>query len=1261
MTSKRRKTAPSGESLALDMEFEQPRVKAVSLQEETAKRYLNYALSVVTSRALPDVRDGLKPVQRRILFAMFHNLKLLPSAKFRKSAAIVGECFVEGTLVTTPRGLVPIESLEIGDSVVTQRGVRSVTQTYVMPPQPLKQVRFRDGRSVTCTHGQAFKVLEPSLDVVWKEAKDLRHGDVVLGKHYPKDTPSKTEQDEVLSEKLAYVLGFFLADGWVDRSSRGYDRLAFACTDEAVLHTIADFFEEEFHHRPNVTPLRENMYALRVSRHQTNQELIERFGLREKYAENIRVPDAILRASRDVQMAFISGFLDGDGSVHKHRALVVLNSICRRFLEQVQLMLRMHGVFSRLLAYEKNNSSYQTEWALEICGFSLQRLAPWLSLQVPQKRERLEALQQRECKVEDADEIPFLGPILLEEFRHRHLGGGWYQTSDGQKVRAGLHYADGTKLRYSADLASTFRLSFSKLHSINFLEKMRVIQSCHLHRVESWQAQSITFAFVDSIEDVEPAITYDIQVEEEHEFVAEGLLVHNCMGKYHPHGDSAIYDAMVRMAQPFVLRVPLVDGYGNFGSIDGDRAAAMRYSEARLQTASLELLDELKHETVAMRSNFDGTQEEPVVLPAKFPQLLVNGCSGIAVGMATNIPPHNPIEVMDALLYLIDNQHNTNNEHVTRQLMKKIKGPDFPTGGEILASREELEQIYQEGSGNFVVRGEWKIEEVEDNKKIDHIIITSIPYNVDKSSIVEKIADVVVSKKLPTLLDVRDESTEEIRIVLEIKSKQDPEMIMAYLYKHTPLSHRFAVNMTVLVPTNNPMICAPDRLSLREMLEQFMAFRLEVLGRRLRCELERLKRRIHILEGFSIVFNDLDRAIKIIREADGRKDAGVQLQKHFKLSDEQTEAILDTRLYRISRLEINTILEELRQLAERAAEIEATLASPELMTAAMRKEMEEVKGRIADKRKTRILGEDKALEYDPEAFIQDEDTNVILSRDGWIKRIRTINDINTIRIRESDELLGIFPGSTKESICFFTNFGAAYTMRIWDVQATTGYGAPLQSLFKFKDGERVVGAITLDPRFCGNIQDPVGKGDDALPENHLLVVTQKGQGSRLGLAGFVEPSNKNGRRYARLDRGDQVLSIRLVRGDEILIIASEGMRTLMFPLEEIKFLGAAGKGVRLILLDEGDQIYAFEVSRSPKEGLRLEILGGKEVFLSPTEKLMGKRAAKGNKERIKGGWQGILAPPLVVPSFGSETSEGEPSLHKATGSHATVELFDLSE
>lgn len=743
-------------------------------------------------------------------------------------------------------------------------------------------------------------------------------------------------------------------------------------------------------------------------------------------------------------------------------------------------------------------------------------------------------------------------------------------------------------------------------------------------------------------------------------FRKSATVVGSVMGKYHPHGDQSIYDAMVRMAQSFSLLHPLVDGYGNFGSIDGDKAAAMRYTESRLQPISIDLLEELKHQTVDHRPNFDGSAEEPVVLPAKFPHLLVNGSAGIAVGMATNIPPHNLGEVMDAILLLIDMP-----DADISDILKRIKGPDFPTGGEIIASRKERIALYEKGQGSIIVRGEWKEEKIRGKgKKGKRVIITSTPYNVNRSVVVEKIADVIVSRKLPPLQDLRDESSEQTRIVLELKSNADIDMVMAYLFKHTPLQQRFNVNLTCLVPTPNPLVSAPERLSLKQILEQFIAFRLEVVERRFRCELQRILTRIHILEGFKKVFNNLDEAIQIIRESDGRKDAGERIQKRFELSDRQTEAILDTRLYRLAKLEIKDILAELAKLQARADEIEAILTSRARMNDVLRKECKEVKKRYEKPRASRIRSDDKTPELQPDSFIQEEDTHVILTRDGWVKRIRTINDISTIRVRENDEIIAILPGSTKEMVCFFSNLGVAYTSRIWDIQATSGYGVPLQSIFKFKDGERVVAGLSLDPRYCGDIglsdgveETPtVGKvrfagqvsqpttqdkePEQAIPASHLLVVTQDGFGSRVSLTTFAEPSTKSGRRFTRLSKGAQVLEIFLIQGEELLILTSQKQRYLMFSVADVKFLANAGKGVKLIGLEEGDALFAAGLSTSKKTGISLETIDDIIIELTPeTLKGIGKRASKGTKKRGVKGWKRKIAPPLLPTEEPTPTAE----------------------
>src|SRR5450432_3045139 len=426
----------------------------------------------------------------------------------------------------------------------------------------------------------------------------------------------------------------------------------------------------------------------------------------------------------------------------------------------------------------------------------------------------------------------------------------------------------------------------------------------------------------DGLKPVQRRILYamyaNLHLYPDAKFRKSATIVGDVLGKFHPHGDSACYEAMVRLAQPFSMRVTLVEGHGNFGSLDGDAPAAHRYTEARLAVLAMELLDEIKQGTVDFRPNYDGTTEEPIVLPAKVPQLLINGCTGIAVGMATNIPPHNLGEVCAAAVAMLDDP-----KLETKDLLKYIKGPDFPTGGQITNSKKELRDIYETGQGGVRVRGEWKTESA--GKSGDHIIITSIPYALTKASVVERIADVIINKKLPLLVDVRDESTDDVRIVLEMKPGADPNLVMAYLYKHTPLETGFHVNLTCLFPTDNKEVAAPLRVNLAAMLGEFLTFREQTVRRRFEFELAELERRIHILEGFSLIFDMLDEAIRIIRKSDGKSDAAQKLIKRFELADLQTDAILELNLYKLARLEILLITDELKDKRTEAKEIRAIL------------------------------------------------------------------------------------------------------------------------------------------------------------------------------------------------------------------------------------------------------------------------------------------------------------------------------------------------
>ena len=554
------------------------------------------------------------------------------------------------------------------------------------------------------------------------------------------------------------------------------------------------------------------------------------------------------------------------------------------------------------------------------------------------------------------------------------------------------------------------------------------------------------------------AMLHNLNLNPDSKHRKSAAVVGEVMAKYHPHGDQSIYDAMVRMAQPFSLRYPLVDGQGNFGSLDGDNAAAMRYTEAKLRHIAVELLEELKKGTVDYRPNYDGTIDEPIVLPAQVPNLLINGGSGIAVGMATNIPPHNLREVVKALITLIDEPELPLERLITKKL---IQGPDFPTAGEILNDRASLIDIYSTGSGAIEMRGTWELEK---EGRRSQIVVTAIPYGLNKANLVSDIAEHIRRGKVPQLVDVRDESTEDLRVVLELKRGADPDAAMAYLFKRTALQSRFNVNMTVLCPTDDPAVMVPKRADLKEVLEHFLEFRYQVVKRRLEFDLRKLEERIHILRGFAIIFADLDEAIRIIRASEGKKDARNKLMERFELDYDQAEAVLETKLYRLAKLEIEQIMAELEEKEAAAAAIRETLADQGRMWSLVRDELRQIQDAYGDKRLTSVTGPVEEIEFSEEVYIVAEDAFTIVTRDGWIKRQKSYTDVSSIRVREDDEVGWVVPMSSRESLIVFTDVGRAYSIRGDGISMTTGYGEAIQTKFDFADGERIIGVATSDGR-----------------------------------------------------------------------------------------------------------------------------------------------------------------------------------------------------
>jgi DNA gyrase subunit A len=708
-------------------------------------------------------------------------------------------------------------------------------------------------------------------------------------------------------------------------------------------------------------------------------------------------------------------------------------------------------------------------------------------------------------------------------------------------------------------------------------------------------------------------------------------VVGDVMGNYHPHGDASIYDALVRMAQAFSLRVPLVDGSGNFGSLDGDPPAAYRYTECRLSAIADALLGDIEANTVPFRPNYDGTQREPVVLPSKLPTLLVEGTSGIAVGMATNIPPHNADEVCQAAIRLLDALQE-GRELSSRELCRTVKGPDFPTGGRIVSSAEEIRAAYDSGQGTIKLRGTWRSGPNDRNKKT--VIIDSIPYGVDKSALVSRIAEVAVSRAMPLLVDVKDLSGTDVAIELELKKTADEQKVMAYLCKHTPLQSNISFNFTCLVPTENPEVGRPERLDLSSILWHFLNFRREVVARRLQHELGVLEKRIHILDGFATVFDALDEILKIVRNSEGKSDAAQKIMKRFKLDAEQTDAILELRIYRLAKLEILVIQEELAAKKKEAKRIRGLLneASGSGIWGIVRSELEALKG-TGGPRRTEIKSLTEEPEFSEEELIVAEDAHVLVTRDGWVKRQKEIKDPAATRLREGDAILGVVAGSTRATVAFFSSFGTAYTCRIIDVPATSGYGEPVQKLFKLKDGESIVAVASLDSRVVGDTSEQEG----SYPETYAVAASSDGYALCFGLSSFIEPSTRSGRRFARPAEGATIIGVQTVHGSETLIAASRSARALLCPVQEVNYLSGAGRGVILMKLDDDDALIGFKAATDDKDTLTAKTSGGGEQRINTARYELTQRGGKG-REVIKRGslTEIVLEPPPPPEPFAPE-------------------------
>ena len=679
-------------------------------------------------------------------------------------------------------------------------------------------------------------------------------------------------------------------------------------------------------------------------------------------------------------------------------------------------------------------------------------------------------------------------------------------------------------------------------------------------------------------------------------YVKSARIVGDVIGKYHPHGDTAAYDTIVRMAQLFSMRYPLVDGQGNFGSVDGDSAAAMRYTEARMTKIDKDIVADLDKETVDFIPNYDNSLMEPSVMPTRIPTLLINGSSGIAVGMATNIPPHNLTEVMDGLIALIDDPNLT-----IHQLISIIEGPDFPTGG-LICGRAGIREAYETGRGIIVMRALTEIEKSKDGRR-ESIIVTEIPYQQNKAVLVEKIAELVKDKKITSIGEVRDESDRHgMRIVLELKKDEIADVVINQLYKMTPMQRSFGINFLAIV--NNK----PETLNIKQILEYFILHRKVVVYKRTAFELKKAEEEAHLLEGLNIAITHLDEVVELIKGSKNPQEAKDELITRFHLSEIQAQKILEMRLQRLTGLEREKISREYNQILQEIIKLKTILSDETLVMKIIRDECNEVKNEYGDKRRTEII--DAVDEILPEDLVIPEDMAITVTHSGYIKRNplslyrsqhRGGKGVQGVANIEEDFVSDLFVASTLDTFLFFTNFGKVFWRRVYELPLVgrTARGKAIVNLLELAEGEKIAAIL------------PLTKSSDDIENKTLMMVTRLGRIKKTDLREFIKPLRK-GKRALTVNEGDEIISAHILHGDDTVFMISKKGMSIRFHESDIRNMGRTAAGVKGMRLSQGDEIVGSIVlindssilivtengygKRSPVNEYRLQKRGGKGVF-----------------------------------------------------------------
>ncbi|MEA5364314.1 DNA topoisomerase (ATP-hydrolyzing) [Amycolatopsis sp., V23-08] len=1100
-----------------------------SLKTEIEDSYLEYAYSVIHSRALPDARDGLKPVHRRILFSM-HEQGYRPTHAYVKSSRVVGDCFVRGALVSTPDGLRPIEEIEIGEQVLDSRGrAVPVTEVYENPVSELVRVTWSNGHTMLVTPGQRFRTVAEDSTLTWTDARDLTGRlTVAYGNARRETTPAG-------GDRYAYLLGLITAEGFaVDRNRDADGRVRIHMCDVEPLDAVHDWATANGlgvsrGTRAAAKPEWRDQHILTFSRHEGL------LAAGSPLSDAKAVPAEVL-ADRSSWAPFLAGIFDGDGYIRKNHREIVYVSTSETLVRQVYAMLADLGVHGHHWSTPKPDG-HKTLLGLSVTGSDAAALAriltPWIKI------------GYKKSALENLTEIAY-----------------------GNAFRASLSAVSGTKVRYGKDRHGTAladrSFPLSRACQDGWIDKLRRIGSPLADNLDA--LKGFSFLEVVSVEPVEPDVTYDIQVgSDDHEFTAEGFVVHNCMGKYHPHGDTAIYDAMVRLAQDFSLNAPLIDGHGNFGSPD-DGPAASRYTEARMSPEAMQLVGELGEDTVDFRPNYDGSLEEPTVLPAAFPNLLVNGTSGIAVGMATNMIPHNLGEVVAAARWLITHPTAT-----LDKLMEFVPGPDLPTGGKLLGL-DEVRRAYETGRGVVRMRANVETGPLEGSRGRQAITVTELPYGVGPEKVIEKITDEVnKSKRLTGIADVKDLTDREngTRLVIECKVGVNPQALLADLYRLTPLEQSFGINNLVLVDGQ------PQTLGLKELLEVFLRHRYEVVTRRTKYRRRKREERLHLVDGLLIALLNIDKVIKLIRESDNAQAAKDGLMTRFKLSEIQATYILDTPLRRLTKYDRLELESEQERLREEIAELSKILDDESVLKKLVSSELAKIAKDFPTERRTALIDGDlkevlAASKPSGPLEVEDDPCQVILSATGLVARTAAESEESTETRRRNgrvkhDAVSAVVHTTARGQILLVTSRGRAFKTDVLPLpvlpeQAGTVSlrgGMAARELIPLEKGETVVGIAPL--------------GEQAAGSPGLAL------GTRAGVVKVCSPEwpvRSDEFEVISLKDGDEVVGATWLRdGSETLAFVTSEASLLKYAASLVRPQGLKGGGMAGINVGAGSAVF----------------------------------------------------------------------------------------